>query len=72
MEAAAFAEAARRRARDRVPPDAFVHFDTPLTLEHELEALRAGGFAAVEVLGFLPPDDHTPLLRAVKAPLSPP
>ena len=35
----------------------------------ELEALRAGGFAAVEVLGFLPPDDHTPLLRAVKAPL---
>lgn len=72
MEAAAFAEAARRRVRDRVPPDAFVHFDTPLTLEHELEALRAGGFAAVEVLGFLPPDDHTPLLRAVKAPLSPP
>ena len=69
MEEMAFAEAARRRARDGVPEEVFVHFDTPLTLEHELEALRAGGFAAVEVLGFLPPDDHTPLLRAVKAPL---
>ena len=69
MEEMAFAEAARRRARDGVPEGVFVHFDTPLTLEHELEALRAGGFASVEVLGFLPPDDHTPLLRAVKAPL---
>ena len=65
----AFAEAARRRARDGVPEEAFAHFDTPLTLEHEMEVLRAGGFASVEVLGFLPPDDHTPLLRAVKAPL---
>lgn len=69
MEEMAFAEAARRRTRDGVPEEVFVHFDTPLTLEHELKALRAGGFAAVEVLGFLPPDDHTPLLRAVKAPL---
>lgn len=69
MEELAFAECTRRRARDKVPEDAFVHFDTPLTLEHELDALRAGGFASVEVLGFLPPDDHTPLLRAVKAPL---
>lgn len=69
MEALAFAECARRRARDGVPENVFVHFDTPLTLEHELEALRAGGFATVEVLGCLPPDDHTPLLRAVKAPL---
>ena len=69
MEALAFAECARRRARDGVPENVFVHFDTPLTLEHELEALRAGGFATVEVLGCLPPDDHTPLLRAVKEPL---
>lgn len=69
MEAMAFAECARRRARDGVPENVFVHFDTPLTLEHDLEALRAGVFATVEVLGCLPPDDHTPLLRAVKAPL---
>lgn len=69
MEAMAFAENARRRARDGVAKDALIHFDTPLTLEHELEALRAGGFASVEVLGFLAPDDHTPLLRAVKAAL---
>ena len=27
------------------------HFDTPLTLEHEMEALRDGGFARVEPLG---------------------
>lgn len=32
MEEMAFAEAARRRARDGVPEEVFVHFDTPLTL----------------------------------------
>lgn len=28
----------------------FYHYDTPLTVEHEMEALRAAGFTAVEVL----------------------
>lgn len=30
---------------------AFYHYDTPLTVEHEAEALRTAGFASVEVLG---------------------
>lgn len=29
----------------------FYHYDTPLTMEHETEALLAGGFSTVEVLG---------------------
>ena len=66
MEDAAMAECARRRIRDRVPEDAFVHFDTPLTLAHEMQALRDAGFATVELRGFLPGDDHTAMLMAVK------
>ena len=30
--------------------DEFYHYDTPLTLAHELEALREAGFADVQVL----------------------
>ncbi|MFQ8831664.1 MAG: class I SAM-dependent methyltransferase [Ruthenibacterium lactatiformans] len=37
---------ARRRARANIPADVFIHFDTPLTLEHELALLRAAGFRA--------------------------
>ena len=28
----------------------FYHYDTPLTVSHEIEALLAGGFSSVEVL----------------------
>lgn len=66
MEDAAMAECARRRARDGVPEDAFVHFDTPLTLAHEMQCLRDAGFATVEPLGFLPGDGHTAMLGAVR------
>ncbi len=66
MEDAAMAECAHRRARDGVPAGTFVHFDTPLTLAHEMQALRDAGFARVELLGFLPKDDHTAMLRALK------
>ena len=66
MEELAFAECARRRQRDGFDGQVFVHFDTPLTLEHEMDAIRAAGFAQVELVGFLPGDDHTPMLRAVK------
>ena len=66
MEDAAMAECARRRIRDRVPEDAFVHYDTPLTLAHEMQALRDAGFATVELRGFLPGDGHTAMLMAVK------
>ena len=63
----AFSECRRRRERDGIAEGNFVHFDTPLTLEHELGAIREAGFQNVEVLGFLPGDDHTPMIRAVKA-----
>lgn len=36
--------AARKRRRDDIPSDAFVHFDTPLTPEHEMELLIRAGF----------------------------
>ncbi|MBD5094706.1 MAG: class I SAM-dependent methyltransferase [Subdoligranulum sp.] len=44
------AECARRRARDGIPAEQFVHFDTPLTLPHELALLRTAGFYECEAL----------------------
>lgn len=64
IEDMAAAECGRRRKRDNISPDAFVHFDTPLTLAHEMQALESAGFAAVDCLGCLPMDDHTVMLRA--------
>lgn len=49
-EALLRAECARRRARDGVPDGQFVHFDTPLTLEHELALLREAGFSRCEAV----------------------
>jgi tRNA (cmo5U34)-methyltransferase len=66
IEELVFAESERRRQRDKIPPEQFVHFDTPLTLEHELQALREAGFSSAELVGYLPGDNHTPMLRAVK------
>lgn len=66
IEALVFAECERRRRRDGIAPESFVHFDTPLTLEHEMQAMREGGFGQVELVGYLPGDDHTPMIRAVK------
>ncbi len=39
---------ARKRAAAGISPEVFVHFDTPLTLEHECACLLAAGFPAVE------------------------
>lgn len=39
---------ARKRLRDGVPEGQYVHFDTPLTPEHELALMRGAGFSAVE------------------------
>ncbi|MDD6175763.1 MAG: class I SAM-dependent methyltransferase [Firmicutes bacterium] len=61
-----FAECERRRRRDGIAPGVFVHFDTPLTLEHEIQAIRRAGFRSVEPLGFLPGDGHTVMIRAVR------
>ena len=61
-----FAECRRRRERDGIAPESFVHFDTPLTVEHEIAAMRESGFARVELVGFLPGDDGTAMIRATK------
>ena len=45
--------------------DGFYHYDTPLTVAHEREALLAAGFAAVEVVGQWGP---TVALRATITP----
>lgn len=60
------AECERRRKRDGIPPEEFVHFDTPLTLEHELEAIKSAGFKYVECLGFLKGDNHTAMIKGEK------
>ena len=44
------AELLRIREEQNLPPDEFYHYDTPLTVQHETEALLAGGFESVEVL----------------------
>lgn len=59
-----FAECKRRRKKWKIPESQFVHFDTPLTLEHELELLRKAGFSQVGVLVTI---DGTPMIRAVKS-----
>lgn len=66
IEDLVFSERERRRRRDGIPDDVFVHFDTPLTLEHEMEAMKRAGFSKVELVGYLPGDDHTPIIRAIK------
>ncbi len=45
-----FTECARRRAAFHIPEEQFIHFDTPLTPEHEIELLYQAGFGQVELL----------------------
>lgn len=66
IEDLVFAECNRRRKRDGIAPGIFVHFDTPLTLEHEMQAIKSAGFSSVEFLGFLPDDNHTAMIRTIK------
>ena len=49
-EQAFFEEFARLKAEQGIADDTFYHFDTPLTVQHETDALRAAGFSSVEVL----------------------
>ena len=44
------AELLHLKAEQGITDGAFYHYDTPLTVGHETEALLAAGFAAVEVL----------------------
>ena len=43
-------ELLRIRKEENLADDVFYHYDTPLTVEHEKEALLQAGFSSVEVL----------------------
>lgn len=45
------AELLRLKAEQGVEDSGFYHYDTPLTVAHECEALQKAGFASVEILG---------------------
>ena len=57
------AELLRLKAEQGLADDEFYHYDTPLTVAHEVEALRAAGFTSVEVLHTWGP---TCLIRATR------
>ena len=44
-------ELLRLKAEQGIADDAFYHYDTPLTVAHETQALLTAGFTCVEVLG---------------------
>ena len=56
-------ELLRQRKEQNLPDDVFYHYDTPLTVEHEKEALIEAGFSKVEVMDRW---DTTCTLKAVK------
>ena len=62
-EEACRAELIRLRKEQGIPDGVFCHYDTPLTVEHETQALLEGGFSGVEILKHWGP---TAALKAVK------
>lgn len=44
-------ELLRLKAEQGIADSQFYHYDTPLTVEHETEALLAAGFSKIEILG---------------------
>ena len=40
----------KQKAEQGIEDDEFYHFDTPLTVEHEIQALKEAGFQEIEVL----------------------
>lgn len=63
IEELAFSECRRRRERDNITDERYIHFDTPLTLEHELSAMLSGGFSEAKVVEDL---GGTPIIIAKK------
>lgn len=45
------AELEKLKKMQGITDHGFYHYDTPLTVRHETEALLAGGFSSVEILG---------------------
>ncbi len=56
-------ELLRLKAEQGITDNAFYHYDTPLTPEHELEALREAGFTRTEILGHW---ENTYTIRSLK------
>ncbi len=50
LEEEYFRNLAQLRREQGIPDGVFVHYDTPLTVEHESDILRQAGFAEVRVL----------------------
>ena len=46
-----FSELERLKSEQGLDPNAFYHYDTPLTAEHEAEVLKKAGFAEAKVVG---------------------
>lgn len=44
------AELRRLKAEQGIADDAFYHYDTPLTIEHEIQALHDAGFSRISIL----------------------
>lgn len=44
-------ELLRLKKQQGIADDEFYHYDTPLTVEHETQALKEAGFLSVEILG---------------------
>lgn len=49
-EAFYFSELERLKREQGLEPNAFYHYDTPLTAEHEVEVLKRAGFSDVRIL----------------------
>ncbi len=45
-----FSELERLKSEQRLEPTAFYHYDTPLTVEHEIEVLKQAGFSDVRIM----------------------
>jgi tRNA (cmo5U34)-methyltransferase len=43
-----FSACEEKRKTENIPGDVYVHFDTPLTAEHEISLMEAAGFSRVE------------------------
>ena len=41
----------RLKAEQGITDDEFYHYDTPLTVEHEIQSLQEAGFSYIEILG---------------------
>ena len=50
LEEEYFRNLAQLKREQELPEDVFVHYDTPLTVEHEMQALKQAGFSEVRIL----------------------